>query len=320
MAHDPKSENWLDGEGVEWRFLGEISLEQFDEKASRENRARNEPLDDTLVERYAAFMIEGSPFPPVIAYRGRGGKLVLIGGNHRLAAARRIKRPTFEAYEVLTQNAYVIDRLTRTNNLVEGLAPTLAEILDHGIELVRRHNRSIEEVAVALHIPTKRLGDAVRRTFTDERLASLGIAADRLALSTRERLHGVESNPVLKRAAETITRGALNTEHVNDLVKEIREKRSEAEQFAVIDEWDSKTEVRRGVEESRAGKARPQKAIREQLFRQLAALRKTLDSHPSYAELQLTTPEHRDVFDGETHQLIHRLGLIRGTSRRDISA
>src|SRR5689334_10226051 len=83
----PDVEAWLAERHVPYTFDPALEVGSVDQVASLANQARLEPLDPDVVERYAADMARGDHFPPVLA-RQQGKKIVLLGGNHRLAAAR----------------------------------------------------------------------------------------------------------------------------------------------------------------------------------------------------------------------------------------
>lgn len=87
-----KLEDWLDSKGVKWEFHPTLDVDQFDADKSLHNQARFEPIDEKRVESYVEAMRRGDKFPPVLAH-GRMGKLILAGGNHRLQAAIRARKP-----------------------------------------------------------------------------------------------------------------------------------------------------------------------------------------------------------------------------------
>src|SRR4051812_39000956 len=87
---------------VSWEYLENVGANQFDIETSLKNQARFEPLHEETVEEYAEAMGRGDLFPAVVAIRRRkNGKLVIIDGNHRLAAAQRADVP-LSVYEVAT--------------------------------------------------------------------------------------------------------------------------------------------------------------------------------------------------------------------------
>src|ERR1044072_9393207 len=84
-------ENWLRSRGANFLRCMLIPVENFDERASRNNQARPTPLRPAKVEEYAMAMRRGDKFPPLVAYRTseKSTTFILISGNHRLAGGKK---------------------------------------------------------------------------------------------------------------------------------------------------------------------------------------------------------------------------------------
>jgi ParB-like chromosome segregation protein Spo0J len=83
-------------------------------------------LDEATVKRYAAAMEAGERFPAVQAVRLSDGRLALADGNHRLAAARRIGRPTIET-QITEGDETLAIKLGIAGNRAHGLPMTATD-------------------------------------------------------------------------------------------------------------------------------------------------------------------------------------------------
>lgn len=124
---DASIEAWLDERKLTYEYNETLPLSRIDRAASLSNQARLEPLDEEVVERYAADMERGDIFPPLVARRS-GRKLILIGGNHRTTAATRANLVSFPVY-IVDVDAEGATALTYEDNRRHGLPPSEEERL-----------------------------------------------------------------------------------------------------------------------------------------------------------------------------------------------
>jgi hypothetical protein len=127
---DPRIEQFLAQQGIEYEYEPFVPLEQFDFAASHANQARlPDALNPEVVERYAAFMRDGVEFPALVGFVAPSGLRVLNGGNHRLHAARDAGKAGHDLYRIEVDDHIVRGRITRSLNLVEapyGMTPAEA--------------------------------------------------------------------------------------------------------------------------------------------------------------------------------------------------
>jgi hypothetical protein len=228
-------ESWLRSRGANFRRQT-LELASIDRDQSRRNQARvsQGAVDDNIVLQYAEAMNSGDEFPPIVVYETHG-RFVIIDGNHRLAGLDLNDATSFQAYVVQDPTEYQVRVLTYEANTTNGLPTPEADRIRQAINLIETDGMPATSAAELLRIPKGKLKAAVDRYRADERFTALGIRRlDKLSLSARIRLMRIQSDPVLKAAAELALDAALTSEDIQDLVNRINAARSEKEQLAII--------------------------------------------------------------------------------------
>ena len=130
---DPRVEQWLTREGVDWHGEKSVPLSQVDWEASLKNQARLKlSLIPEHVDELSVAIIDGVQLPDPVGYYNKDGRIVIISGNHRVAAHKQInelKLGNIETLDWYIVNSYVwkLDILTRTSNVIEGWPLTMEE-------------------------------------------------------------------------------------------------------------------------------------------------------------------------------------------------
>ena len=217
---DPVLEQLLERRCTTWEFEPELDVERIDAAASLANQARLEALNEEAVDRYAADMERGDIFPPLLVHRRktkRSEKLVVLGGNHRLAAARKSKRRHLSAY-IVEADGDAILRLMYEDNRRHGLPPTDEERVMAAQHLMEIGD-SVAEAAAAVGIGVGKLKISMETADADRRAAPLSIPKWRgLAPSTRWRLGQIRYDRVFDKTARLVVQANLKTGEVFDLV------------------------------------------------------------------------------------------------------
>lgn len=217
---DPVLEQLLEKRCSSWEYVPELELDTIDAAASLANQARLEALNEEAVERYAADMERGDVFPPILIHRRktkRGEKLVVLGGNQRLAAARKAKRRRLSAY-VIEADGDAVLRLMYEDNRRHGLPPTDEERVMAAQHLMEIGD-TVAEAAAAVGIGVQKLKIAMETADADRRAAPLGLPRWRsLAPSTRWRLGQIRYDRVFEKAARLAVQAQLKTGEAFDLV------------------------------------------------------------------------------------------------------
>lgn len=228
------TEAWLDEHGIAWTFEPELALASIDVAASMANQARLEAVVEEVVDRYAADMERGDQFPAVVVNRRPRAKTgVLIGGNHRTAAAGRVGRSTVPAYVVEVAPA-VAQRLAYEDNRRHGLPPGEAERILQAIHLVQT-GASQGEAARVVGLSLGKVQRGIGTVRADARAKELGIEGwGDLSPSKRWRLSSIEDSSAFAAAAGVVIRTGMSVEDVYSLVVAVNAKAEVADQLRLI--------------------------------------------------------------------------------------
>lgn len=250
---DELIEAMLDSAAVRWERTT-VALDDINEAASLRNQARiGEPLDADTVERYTIDMRSGAVFPPVLARRRGRGKLVLLGGNHRFAAARASGRVSLPAYVVEVEDEALATRLMYEDNRRHGLAPSREERLQQALHLSET-GWTVRDAATAVGVPETTLATYRTITRASRRAAALGVGAmfDSLGWEKRSRLAQL-NDPVLVEATRLVSGAHLTSAATVDLTRRLSAAGSDAAALRIV--GDAIEEHRSTIQE-RAGRSR----------------------------------------------------------------
>jgi hypothetical protein len=251
---DPRKEQWLTKEGVEWHYEADVSLSKVDREASLKNQARFKAIDqDHVLE--LAIAAEQYELPALVGYYNVDRRIVIIDGNHRMEAYNLTGKSASDFYIVDTAYSWVIDRLTRVANKLEGPGLTRDEKLSHAMYFVRTQNMPVEVAAKMMGIAAGTLHSALAAAEVEERLKSLGFT-ERLYPSTLEGLYRVKQDSALLQCAKLVHEAQLSSVEVPELARKVSKARSEREQQAIID--DMRRQFRNRIARTRAGQIRQQ--------------------------------------------------------------
>lgn len=221
---------------VGWSYLSQLNTALFDIDRSLQNQARFEALDEDTVEQYREAVERGDPFPAVIAYRPRkNGKLLIIDGNHRLAAHDRAGA-TIDVYEVAQgTRPQTVALMTFAFNTRHGRPTSEEERTSQALYLINS-GASLGAAASAVNIPERVLKRAVAKANADKRAAEvMGDLREWNALpqSSKARLLNITTDEGFKDAVHLTYAARLGSEEVFELVSELNASKSAAKQRAI---------------------------------------------------------------------------------------
>lgn len=301
--HAP-TEAWLDERGIAWTFEPAMALGRIDRAASLANQARLEPLDEDVVERYAADYERGDRFPPLIVYpKGRDGAVVLIGGNHRTAGATKAKRKTHPAYVVTVTDDQVLP-LTYEDNRRHGLPPSDEERVLQALHLIGARGLTQDEAAAVVGLSVFKMRQGVGLAKAERRAKEAGVAGwSSLPKTARWRLSSVESDAVFGEAARLAVMHEMGAADVDTLVRQVNAAHDNHEALAIIGETEEAlTERPHRRYSSRAGMNTPR-------ARMLEALRIVASLDPIAIVRGCADADQRKVL----HDQILRAARVMGT-------
>jgi hypothetical protein len=240
---DPRVEQWLNREGVEWYIEKDIPLSMIDWEASLKNQARlGQVLIQEHVDELSIAIIDGLELPDPIGYYNSEGRIVIISGNHRVAAYKQINELKLGGpiekidWYIVNTFQWKIDMLTRTANVIEGLPLSKDERLEQAKHLVRLLNYTELAAAKALAISKTAVGSALQADEVAERLARYRFT-ERIPPTTLCKLYRIKQDNALVEVARLAKEAQLSADEVNEMAKKVEAAAaSEKQQHHILEE------------------------------------------------------------------------------------
>lgn len=258
---------------------------EIDEAASRHNSARREKLDQQLAEEYAVAMRDGATFPCIVCVKIDGrGKFVIAGGNHRHAAARKLKESEFPAI-VMNLSRADFALLAKRLNVTNGKREDSSARAEAAADLVRINGRIIKDAAKAMGVSTYSVACVIAKRELEEAALKLGHGQLAIAPTVAEAAKPLFVDADL--APHCLQLLALNptSREMNELTATVKKAKSVAERKAAIN---AAIEARRGEMKVTGGARKPIKAA---MARGVRMIENTLNGGDSLCYLQMTTDE-----------------------------
>lgn len=296
MGRDPRTEQYLTQQAVNWKYVPAVPIGDFDLAASLKNQARlTGALNKDTVQEYALAMIDGVEFPAVVSRRVNG-KEILLSGNHRGHAAVIAEKATLDTYRLETDDPFLIERITRSINSIEGMRPSRKEAVAHAAYLVENRHMTAKAAAQEFHIPVEAVLKAMRTSATRKRLANLGENPE-LPEAHLDTMNAVKSDRVLKPVSELIRLANLPSDTVDALVKEVRAQPSEEGQMRVVTQWRNRPDIKDRIGKYKGGAVK--KPVRgadnaTRLLGIFGMLANTVAGAKSLDDLNITSPKEQE--------------------------
>lgn len=224
---------------VDWLYLRDVPTDQFDVDKSLANQARFEALDPATVELYKEGVARGDIFPAVLAYRpGRGvrPKLVIIDGNHRLAAHMEAGK-TINVYEIdKATHPQTISVMMHAFNTKHG-RPTSEEERVRGALYLMDSGAPLATAAETLNVPLKVLRRALTDRLGDTRAVEAGVNLrewESIPKGTRSRLHQISSDEGFAAASHLAYAAKMSFEETAGLVTDVNTTKSANKQKQIV--------------------------------------------------------------------------------------
>lgn len=229
-------EEWLRSHGVRFAPATNIPMAMIDERASRNNQARREPIVAESVDRFATSLRNDAVFPPIVVFP-RNHKLVVVDGNNRHAATKKVGRDSIWGIVISEDvTSDMIHLLTVEANAKHGVTPPLEWRIQQAFHLSSLGFRD-EEVAGATGISVQQLRGARSVREADQRASALRIAGfDQLAATTRQVLNAIRDEAVFFQAARIAIGTKMTGEEVRDLCRHLKTLPSEAARITHLGE------------------------------------------------------------------------------------
>jgi hypothetical protein len=247
-------------------------------------------------------MRNGAVFPPIVCYPV-AGKLVIIDGNNRQAAARKANLDTISGIVIAEDTpSEIIAVLTVEANARHGVTPDPAWRVQQAFYLCSL-GCTDERAAESASISVTQLRSARAVQAADQRARSLKIHgfAD-LAAATRQNLGGLRDEAVFYQASKLAVDTGMTLDEVRELTRAVKTMASEGDRIAHIGTVSKTRGLERATRRAAGGKGHgrvhsPKTAL-------ASAIGKILAVDPAILARQIVTTHDRDTIN-------HRLVLLK---------
>jgi hypothetical protein len=229
--------HWLVANGVEFADPADIPMSLIDEKKSRANQARRDPIVQESVDRFATAMKAGVVFPPVVAYKD-GGRLVLIDGNNRQAAARKAGKDVLWGIVIAEDTASeLIQLLTVEANAHHGVTPELSWRLQQAEHLASLGCYSDLDAARAAGVTPNQLSMARKVRDAEMRAKNMKVSGfASLPTYAKQALAPLKDDEVFVRAAKTAVDTRMTIDEIREMTRGVRGQNSEGSRIKFIEQ------------------------------------------------------------------------------------
>ncbi len=321
MSTDSRVEDFCRRKHYAWEWIDTIAIADIDMDASMHNSSRlNKAINPDAVLQYGCAMLDGVQFTAIVVYRGMLGMWVLVNGVHRIRAAKDAGWTDwpFGAYVLTTENAYERDMATMLINTIETAIPiTHEERILNALTIIERYGRPVTEVAAEFGLHPDTVGDRIRARRAQSRIIGMGGDPRDLTLSALRILHQIDNDHVLKAAADVIVAQRLGQAHVEQLLRDLGQSRTESDQLRVVAGWAANPKMHKQPRPDKAKAIVVDKFAkrRQRVANGLRAALRECKRYPSATQLQLLEPAHYAEVAGPWHELNPLLRAILEQAR-----
>lgn len=277
----------LTREGVDWHYVENVPMDSVNEQKSLGNQARDEPINEELVERYAAMDVEGSKAPPLVIWRPGSGKWILADGNHRYQAYKRNKRKTFDAYVIDNTDQKTIDRITWSfNNIVNGLPLNREELLSRAVSWVRKYGSQIDIAAKQWGVKYPTLIQAIRTEEAKEILLSHNVKITSIPYGHYHQLDPLRSlgEDIYVAAARVVVDTGITADAIREMKRVVKKEKTAEARLKAVSEFAETEVVKERKAETKGGRVKVKPGSpREEFLSRLKKLRNYVEEYSADA-------------------------------------
>lgn len=246
VAATVEVEAWLQKHNVQYAGPIDIPMFLIDEKRSRGNQARRDPIVSESVDRFAAALRSGAVFPPIVVYAS-GSRLVIIDGNNRQAAHRKAGSTSISGILIADDTpSELIQLLTVEANAHHGVTPDFAWRILQAFQLCSL-GFSDGKAAEACAVTVAQLRGARAAQEADQRARVQHIAGfETLPQAAKQRLAALRDDAVFYQASRLALDTGMTCDEVRDMTREVKQLPSEGARLEAV----SRIAVTRGIERS----------------------------------------------------------------------
>lgn len=261
---DPDAESVIGYVGLKFEER-KINISQIDWNESANNCARMlNPLNEEKIEDYATCMRGGDVFPMVVVEQTKTS-YVILGGNQRLNAVKRINATTARAYVVRGITTSQRECLIRSLNARHGWGTGKEERIQHALFLVMEQGVSVLDASKLMVVSEATLHKHMRAKIAKVSLAKAGVDTSEFSLSHFEALEKVQDEDMQAEIARIAAARGVTGESVKSVVDSVCSAKSRVAMASKIKEWAKE------LAPSCAGKTKVMSSPRRDKFMRLLA-------------------------------------------------
>lgn len=294
-------EAWLQRRGVRYAPPTGIPMSMIDEKRSRQNQARRDPLVQESIDRFQAALKAGRVFPPIVVYP-IGNRLVIVDGNNRHEAAKKQKREYIHGIIIDDEtDSDLITLLTVEANASHGVTPPLDWRLRQAFHLISiGHSDEVSAEAAGISIPQLRLARSAKEAEDRAKILRIHGFAE-VSSTAKQYLNAIKLEAVFYAAAKLTCDAHLTIEQVRLMCAAVKKGRSEPDQLAIVAE-----QQRLLVAEIAAKKASGKK-VTSPKNTLVAGIGMVASIDPKSLVSQIRTVHDRDVIKGRLEDMVNKI-------------
>jgi hypothetical protein len=233
---DPDAESVIEYVGLRFEER-QINIDQIDWNESANNCARMlNPLNEEKIEDYATCMRGGDVFPMVVVEQTKTS-YVILGGNQRLNAAKRISATKAGAYVVRGITTSQRECLIRSLNARHGWGTSKEERIQHALFLVMEQGVSVLDAAKLMVVSDATLHKHMRAKIAKASLAKVGIDTSAFSIGHFDALEKVQDEDMQAEIARIASTRGVTGESVKSVVDSVCAAKSRAAMASKIKEW-----------------------------------------------------------------------------------
>jgi len=276
-----------------------ISVREIDRKASRENRARKIPLDESRIEGIKNAMGKGVPIPKIVV-RKHGSGYVIAGGNHRFASVNGASELPAHVINDCTDREFEI--ACRILNTVVGEGMTRSERVESAVDAVSRMKVAKKAASKFYGVSESAIEHGIAAKTAQHKLGAMPLNVRKAMLKTHITQLGElgHNDNILRAAANLVAETKMTAKELGELARVARTKSTEAQQVGVFEE-----QMKLSVGDANRTIPRP---LRKKLMSAMSAIQ-SLKGSQSWSSVEVGSSEI-DIFRNQAREVISILNCL----------
>lgn len=288
----PVVEHNLRALGIKFEVENNIPKKDVDLEEGKRKQVRLCLNEDTVLS-YAAKMLEDTPWNMVVLQKEKK-RYWPWSGNQRLAAfdLANVSEIIDAAYVVEIYDPVMVDllpRLVNTWEAVEGMSKDEAVI--NARFMHEKHRIPVADAAKMFGLKPELVYKSARVEDSKKKLEIMSVSSEGLSSNILEALGRIENVNAMKKAAVVLKSNKVKGNEALQLINDVRQGKTEAQQIVTLEKWDSLLNLRTKPVAKKGNVKLPHKELnRERLISLITALDRFCEQNRTVTQMQLTDP------------------------------